>query len=114
MSDFNMTPCALEDTDLFTEAPEHRQNARISQRNEMGRRKQVDRRKQEQPTGRERRQGDRRRRIDPTTCERDYSTAEVEFIQAMDDYKINSGRMFPTCSEILEVVTGLGYRQIDI
>ena len=51
----------------------------------------------------------RRRHIDPTTCERDYSNDEIEFMQAMDEYKRDSGRMFPTCSEVLEVVRSLGY-----
>lgn len=51
----------------------------------------------------------RRRQIDPTTCERDYSDQEVEFMNALDQYKRTSGRMFPTCSEILEVIRGLGY-----
>jgi len=51
----------------------------------------------------------RRRQIDPTTCERDYSPVEVEFMSAMDDYKRTSGRMFPTCSEVLEVIGLLGY-----
>jgi len=56
-----------------------------------------------------RRKVERRRMIDPTTCERDYSGDEVEFMKAMDDYKRKSGRMFPTWSEVLEVVRGLGY-----
>ena len=30
-------------------------------------------------------------------------------MHALDDYKRASGRMFPTCSEILEVVRKLGY-----
>ena len=55
----------------------------------------------------------RRRQIDPTTCERDYTDAAVQFMHAMDEYKRASGRMFPTCSEILEVITRLGYRQIE-
>lgn len=55
----------------------------------------------------------RRRQIDPTTCERDYTDAEVEFMHALDQYKRTSGRMFPTCSEILEVLAGLGYAKID-
>ena len=56
----------------------------------------------------------RRRLIDPTTCERDYGAEEIEFMQALDRYKRTSGRMFPTCSEILEVVRSLGYvRPID-
>lgn len=52
---------------------------------------------------------ERRRQIDPTTCERDYSGDEVEFMTALDTYKRKSGRMFPTCSEILEVIRSLGY-----
>jgi hypothetical protein len=53
----------------------------------------------------------RRRQIDPTTCERDYTTEEIEFMSAMDEYKRSSGRMFPTCSEVLEVVRSLGYEK---
>jgi hypothetical protein len=51
----------------------------------------------------------RRRQIDPTTCERDYSGEEVEFMRALEAYKRTSGRMFPTCSEVLEVLRDLGY-----
>ncbi|MCL2622160.1 MAG: hypothetical protein FWD31_00730 [Planctomycetaceae bacterium] len=80
----------------------------------------VDRRKTKRPLSgkpavksgetKERRQKvQRRRQIDPTTCERDYSQDEIEFMNALDEYKRNSGRMFPTCSEILEVFRGLGY-----
>lgn len=58
--------------------------------------------------------GPRRRRfVDPTTCDRDYGREELEFMQALERYKRTSGRMFPTCSEILEVVRGLGYRRTD-
>lgn len=59
----------------------------------------------------ERRKVERRRLIDPTTCERDYTADEVEFMKAMDDYKRKSGRMFPTWSEVLEVVRSLGYHR---
>ena len=55
----------------------------------------------------------RRRQIDPTTCERDYTDDEVEFMNALDDYKRKSGRMFPTCSEVLEVVRSLGYAKLS-
>ena len=54
----------------------------------------------------------RRRQIDPTTCERDYTEHEVEFMNALDEYKRKSGRMFPTCSEVLEVVRSLGYVKV--
>lgn len=60
-----------------------------------------------------RRKQQRRRQIDPTTCERDYSEQEIAFMQAMDDYKRAAGRMFPTCSEVLEVVRSLGYVQLS-
>ena len=53
----------------------------------------------------------RRRLIDPTTCERDYSVAELEFLQAIQAYKQASGRNFPTWSEVLEVVRSLGYEK---
>ncbi|MBX3423568.1 MAG: hypothetical protein KF752_18585 [Pirellulaceae bacterium] len=56
-----------------------------------------------------RRKQQRRRQIDPTTCEREYNGCEIEFMHAIDAYKRASGRMFPTCSEILEVIQKLGY-----
>lgn len=67
---------------------------------------------QQEPQVVDRRKQDRRRQIDPTTCERDYSGAEVEFMRAMDDYKRKSGRPFPTWSEVLEVLMSLGYRKV--
>ena len=63
-------------------------------------------------TGGRRKKVARRRQIDPTTCERDYTADEVEFMHALDAYKRAAGRMFPTCSEILEVVRDLGYRRL--
>jgi hypothetical protein len=54
----------------------------------------------------------RRRFVDPTTSERDYTEAEKEFMLAMSEYKHHSGRMFPTWSEVLEVLRGLGYEKI--
>ena len=53
----------------------------------------------------------RRRFVDPTTCDRDYTRAEREFMQAMHEYKQSSGRMFPTWSEVLEVLRDLGYEK---
>ena len=53
----------------------------------------------------------RRRQIDPTTCERDYTLDEIEFMSALNEYKHTSGRMFPTCSEVLEVIRSLGYEK---
>src|SRR4051794_23612895 len=58
-----------------------------------------------------RRSSGRRRSVDPTTCDRDYSAAELEFLAAIEGYKRASGRMFPTWSEVLEVVRDLGYQK---
>jgi hypothetical protein len=55
----------------------------------------------------------RRRFVDPTTCEREYSKAEMEFMMAMNEYKRKSGRMFPTWSEVLEVLQSLGYEKVE-
>ena len=35
----------------------------------------------------------------------------LEFIQAIDDYKRQAGRPFPSWSEVLEIVKGLGYER---
>jgi hypothetical protein len=83
--------------------------------NETGKRKNKERRQVANPTkppATEQRKSNRRRQIDPTTCEREYTEQEVEFMHAMDEYKRLSGRMFPTCSEVLEVLMKLGYRKI--
>ncbi len=83
----------------------------------LDRRAKTDRRSADAPAaeetglGQRREKVNRRRQIDPTTCERDYTQAEVEFMHALDNYKRSSGRMFPTCSEVLEVLRGLGYEK---
>jgi hypothetical protein len=83
----------------------------------IDRRKPQDRRAKSNPVAAERvplerrAKVNRRRQIDPTTCERDYTLEEIEFMKALDDYKRANGRMFPTCSEVLEVIHKLGYEK---
>jgi len=81
----------------------------------------IDRRKKNIPVAIERRKAnasekrrtsERRRQIDPTTCERDYTDEEIAFMKAMDQYKRDNRRPFPTWSEVLEVLRALGYRQV--
>ena len=55
---------------------------------------------------------ERRRQIDPTTCERVYTEAEIEFMKAIDRYRRENGRPFPTWSEVLEVLLALGYERV--
>jgi hypothetical protein len=92
----------------------------IDQRKNPNRRGAINRRSGTGPVAVEQRLGERRekvsrrRQIDPTTCERDYTDAEVEFMHALDQYKRTSGRMFPTCSEILEVLRNLGYEKKNV
>ncbi len=59
-----------------------------------------------------RRTSERRRLIDPTTCERDYNDDETSFMRAMERYKRENRRPFPTWSEVLEVMRSLGYRKV--
>ncbi len=69
----------------------------------------------ERRSGQDRRQqqpGERRRQVDPTTCERDYNEEEIGFMRAMDQYKRDNRRPFPTWSEVLEVLHALGYRKV--
>ena len=77
----------------------------------------TDRRKKQIPVavdrrGTDRRVGERRRQIDPTTCEREYNNEEIEFMKAIEDYKREFRRPFPTWSEVLEVMKALGYRRV--
>jgi hypothetical protein len=70
----------------------------------------VDRRRQN--AAEKRRTSERRRLIDPTTCERDYTDEETSFMKAMERYKRENRRPFPTWSEVLEVLRSLGYRKV--
>ncbi|MDR3183137.1 MAG: hypothetical protein LBT89_09510 [Planctomycetaceae bacterium] len=53
----------------------------------------------------------RRRRTNPVTSIQDYAADEIEFMNALAEYKRSSGRVFPTCSEILAVLKALGYNK---
>ena len=71
----------------------------------------IDRRRA-QNAAEKRRTSERRRLIDPTTCERDYSEDETEFMKAIEQYKRENRRPFPTWSEVLEILRALGYRKV--
>ncbi len=69
-------------------------------------------RRRAQNAAKARQASERRRLIDPTTCERDYTDNETDFMKAMDRYKRDNRRPFPTWSEVLEVLHSLGYRKV--
>ena len=72
------------------------------------------------------RAGERRKRIIPVAKERrnkspvpavakpdEPSPDAIEFMKAMDQYKRDNRRPFPTWSEVLEVLRALGYRKVS-
>ena len=54
----------------------------------------------------------RRKRIDPTTFEKQYTDDELEFMNAMQRFKVQSGKAFPNHGEVLKVALALGYRRV--
>ncbi len=54
----------------------------------------------------------KRKAIDPTTTDRVYSESELEFLQALELYRRQNKRPFPTATEYLEVLVSLGYRKV--
>ena len=66
------------------------------------------------PVGERRQRKERRRRVDPTTFEKQYSVNEIEFMNAIQRFKIQTGRPFPTHAEVLRVAVALGYRQVSL
>ena len=77
-------------------------------------RRQGQRRQREEPvdvdrrSGKDRRKGPRRKR---SMNQYDMSDEVLEFINAINRFKSTSGRSFPTWSEVLEILKGLGYEK---
>ena len=74
------------------------------------RRSEVDRR----DTGLERRRGPGRRRSDDRKAaeEGEMTAEQFEFVMAIEMYKKVNKRLYPTWTEVLEVINQLGYRKI--
>ena len=54
---------------------------------------------------------ERRRRIDPTTFEKQYTDDELEFMNAMQRFKVQTCKSFPSHGDVLSVAFSLGYRK---
>jgi hypothetical protein len=100
-----------------------RREARVERRVGLDRRQETaeeagysgpERRKDDRRTGLERRRGPGRRRSDDRkSAEEGEMTAEqFEFVMAIETYKRVNKRMYPTWTEILEVLNQLGYRKV--
>ena len=50
---------------------------------------------------------------DPITCDVSYAEDEVEFLLAVEKYKKNMKRRFPTLRELLNILKRLGYKKPD-
>jgi hypothetical protein len=66
------------------------------------------------PTGLERRRGPGRRLSDDRRAaeEGEMTPEQFEFIMAIETYKKVNKRMYPTWTEVLEVIQQLGYRKV--
>jgi len=78
-------------------------------REKIRRKSVVDRR-----SGLERRRGPGRRRSDERRSaeEGEMMAEQFEFIMAINEYKRVNKRPFPTWTEVLDVITALGYRKV--
>ena len=73
-----------------------------------------ERRASERRTGLERRRGPGRRRSDDRKAaeEGEMTIEQFEFVMAIQTYKKVNKRMYPTWTEILEIINQLGYRKV--
>jgi len=121
---------------VSTVAPEHREQGPDRRESVVDRRTGVDRRHESREesgyvgadrrtgterraaagTGLERRRGPGRRRSDDRRMaeEGEMSAEQFEFCMAIQTYKKVNKKMYPTWTEVLEVIYQLGYRKIQL
>jgi len=88
----------------------------MDQENHIDRRSGRDRRQSvvDRRLGLDRNRGPGRRRTDERKAaeEGQMSDEQFEFLMAIDEYKRQNTRPFPTWTEVLEVIKALGYRKV--
>ncbi len=64
--------------------------------------------------GFDRRRGPGRRRSEPRRAaeEGEMTDEQFDFLQAINDYKKVNSRPFPSWSEVLDIITAMGYRKV--
>jgi hypothetical protein len=65
------------------------------------------------PPSERRARPERRKRIDPTTFDKQYTDAELEFMGAVQRFKTQNGCPFPTHRQVLAIAARLGYRKAE-
>lgn len=117
-------PASQPDADLREEENSNRRESVVDRRTGLDRRQKTaeesgytgpERRMGERRTGLERRRGPGRRRSDDRKAaeEGEMTAEQFEFIMAIETYKKVNKRMFPTWTEVLEVIRQLGYRKVE-
>jgi len=91
-------------------------NEELSEQRKNKRRSFLERRQDviEKRLGLDRRRGPGRRRTDDRRSaeEGEMTDEQFEFLMAIDRYKKENGRPFPTWTEILDIAKALGYRKV--
>ena len=54
------------------------------------------------------------RRANPATGDRHYTLDEMEFMNALAEFKRASGCVFPSCTDILDILRKLGYEKAKV
>lgn len=92
-----------------TSSPDRQERRGSDRRSVADRRGAVDRR-----SGLDRRRGPGRRRSDERRSaeEGEMTPEQFDFIMAIDEYKRVNKRPFPTWTELLDVITAMGYRKV--
>ena len=80
----------------------------------VDRRMGIDRRTGERVIGLDRRRGPGIRRSEERRAaeEGEMTAEQFEFIQAVNEYKQLNNRPFPTWTEVLDIITAMGYRKV--
>ena len=111
MSDNMQTSAALKEFDASAYPPDTFFYERRSRLDRRGQRQPDATRDQTSPRPERRVRKERRRRVDPTTFEKQYTPDELEVMNAMQRFKDQSGKHFPTYREVILVAARLGYRR---
>ena len=112
MNDYNETSPPDEEFDFSSFSADILFHDRRMGEERRGPRRGAGRSKEGRPPVERRTKKERRRRIDPTTFEKEYTEDEIEFMNAMQRFKVQTGKSFPTYGEVLRVASSLGYRKM--
>jgi hypothetical protein len=114
MTDKNETSPSEEEFDFSSFPADILFHDRRTGQERRGPRRRAGRSEEGRPPVERRTKKERRRRIDPTTFEKQYTEDEIEFMNAMQRFKVQTGKDFPTYGEVLRVACSLGYRKMTI